>query len=201
MKRRAIIFGLIGLMILSWLCSVAVEDVLPPLIRLHVLANSDTREDQELKYLVRDEVIATMEARFQGAHNLQESRRILLASLDDLEEEAQKVIKKSGKNYQVQAIYGQFNFPTKFYGKLALPAGRYEAVRLVIGEGLGANWWCVLFPPLCFVEEKTQQVTIQDEGLADKENITAARKIVKIKPAFKVVEMWKDTIDKIAGKQ
>lgn len=135
-----------------------VEEVNPEkLIRFHVLANSDSEEDQLLKYAVRDEILKEVAPRLAGSASLAESRTIILGMKDQFLAIGEQVIKEWGKNYPVTLDYGIHNFPTKSYGNIVLPGGEYEAVKIQIGEAQGANWWCVLFPPLCFVnvEEST----------------------------------------------
>jgi stage II sporulation protein R len=122
------------------------------LIRLHVIANSDSPEDQALKLRVRDHLLSAFGEIFQDARNISQAKALIKESLDNLELEAQAEIQRQGYNYPVKAQLGIFPFPTKAYGDMVYPAGRYEALRVVIGQGTGANWWCVMFPPLCFVD-------------------------------------------------
>lgn len=122
------------------------------MIRFHVLANSDSDEDQALKRAVRDAILKEVSPRLAASHSLEESRQILTGLRPEMEGIAQEVIRSWGKDYPVKTDYGHFIFPTKSYGSLILPAGEYEAVRVLIGEAKGSNWWCVLFPPLCFVD-------------------------------------------------
>ncbi|NMA02542.1 MAG: stage II sporulation protein R [Clostridia bacterium] len=124
-------------------------------IRFHVLANSDTPEDQALKYKVKDILVEEIEHKFIHSQSIEETRGILTNNLDEIARIGQEAVLALGSNYEVKAQYGNFSFPTKYYGNgFSLPAGTYEAVRVIIGEGQGANWWCVLFPPLCFVDTK-----------------------------------------------
>ncbi|GAW92133.1 stage II sporulation protein R [Calderihabitans maritimus] len=156
LNYRYRIIMLICLMLLVWVGAVVVNrpGIYRPygLIRLHIIANSDTPEDQELKRKVRDAIMAELGSRFQAANTLSEARRVVRANLAAMEQIAARTIRTAGKDYPVTARWGYFDFPTKSYGSFVLPAGRYEAVRVVIGEGKGENWWCVLFPPLCFVD-------------------------------------------------
>jgi len=122
------------------------------LIRFHVVANSDSPADQALKRKVRDRVVKVMAEEFRKAGDVREARQIALAGLDRMENLARQEVKASGKPYDVKAELGTFEFPTKTYGKFTLPAGSYQAVRITLGKGEGKNWWCVLFPPLCFVD-------------------------------------------------
>lgn len=122
------------------------------LIRFHVLANSDSEQDQALKRAVRDAILKEVSPKLAVSQSLDESRQILKQIRPEMEDIARAVVKAWGKDYSVHTEYGHFSFPTKSYGSLVLPAGDYEAVRVVIGEGQGSNWWCVLFPPLCFID-------------------------------------------------
>jgi len=180
--------------ILALLCltsTVMVEAKLPPLIRLHVLANSDSARDQALKLLVRDKILEEMNQKFSESKSLTDSRRIVLDNLSRIEAIAKEALRAEGIDYPVRALYGIYEFPTRYYGGFALPAGRYEALRVVIGQGEGTNWWCVLFPPLCLVDgdapenEKIKEIA---------ENIQSG-KVIKVKPAFKVVELWNKLVD------
>ncbi|MDF9409223.1 MAG: Stage II sporulation protein R (spore_II_R) [Pelotomaculum sp. PtaB.Bin013] len=122
------------------------------LIRLHIVANSDCVVDQELKRKVRDEIIRYISPEFLEAGNIFTAREIAAANLGKIKEIAAREINAEGKDYSVDVKLDNFTFPTKHYGPFVLPAGDYESVQVVIGSGGGANWWCVLFPPLCFVD-------------------------------------------------
>ena len=137
------------------------------LIRLHVIANSDSPEDQDLKLQVRDTIIGTLDREFEGVDDINISREFIKNNLKYIEEIARREIQKSGKNYSVTAMFDKFPFPVKTYGYVTLPAGEYEALRIIIGSGKGANWWCVLFPPLCFVDIThgiTKDETCHEQG-------------------------------------
>lgn len=122
------------------------------LVRLHVIANSDSSSDQALKLKVRDAIIDLMKDKLAASKDISETRTIINDNLKNIEEVSKAVIKQNNSDYSVKATLGNYAFPTKTYGDIALPAGEYQALRVVIGEGVGANWWCVLFPPLCFVD-------------------------------------------------
>ena len=124
------------------------------LIRFHVLANSDSPEDQELKLKVRDKVIDAMAEDLEKSKDVNETREILAANLRKIEEVAKAEIERNGESYGVRASLGEHKFPTKRYGNVVFPAGIYEALRIEIGKAKGQNWWCVMFPPLCFVDVK-----------------------------------------------
>lgn len=130
------------------------ESVYSPdgLIRLHVVANSDSSEDQALKRRVRDEIVAAVGPAFAQADNIDSARRLAETNLDYIRDIAAGKIRSEEKDYPVKVELDSFSFPTKHYGPFILPAGDYKAVRVTIGGGAGTNWWCVLFPPLCFVD-------------------------------------------------
>lgn len=168
------------------------------LIRLHVLANSDSETDQALKYIVKDAIVKEVAPKFSSSGSINESREILLANLSQVEDIARNTLKHLDSDYDVKAQYGRFFFPTKYYGSFSLPAGEYEAVKVVIGEGKGANWWCVLFPPLCFVatEEKAEEVSKVKNGYPL--NTPDKFKKSEIRVSFKIVEWVKDSITTLA---
>ena len=118
-------------------------------VRLHVLANSDSEEDQALKLEVRDAVLAQASETLQGITGREEACRRLTALLPELEKTAREVIAANGYAYGVRVELAETSFPTKTYDGFALPAGEYLALRVLIGEAAGQNWWCVVFPPLC----------------------------------------------------
>ena len=122
------------------------------LIRIHVLASSNSDTDQQLKLKVKDDVIRYLQPALKQSDSLTESRRIILSSLPQIEQTALQTLQQNGCKDTVTLQYGYFDFPVKYYGSFSLPAGNYEALRILIGEGKGRNWWCVLFPPLCFTD-------------------------------------------------
>jgi stage II sporulation protein R len=133
------------------------------LIRFHVLGNSDSEEDQLLKYAVRDKILKQVAPKLASSKSLAESREIVLAMEEEILQIASEVVQDWGADYPVTFDYGVFTFPTKSYGNIILPGGTYEAVKIKIGKAEGANWWCVLFPPLCFVNVE-ESTTLQVDG-------------------------------------
>lgn len=124
------------------------------IIRLHVIANSNSVEDQTLKLKVRDGIIAYMNDQ-DDLKTVAETREFLKNDMKRLETIADGIIAAEGRNYTAKANIGIRYIPEKTYGDITFPAGNYEAVNIVLGDGKGANWWCVLFPPLCLLEEGT----------------------------------------------
>ena len=121
-------------------------------IRLRILADSDAPADQALKRRIRDAVIASMNEWAAGPQTIEEARDTIRAKLPEIERLAADMAADAGFDYAVKAELGLVPFPTKVYDGKLYPAGDYEALRITIGRGLGQNWWCVLFPPLCFVD-------------------------------------------------
>ncbi len=121
------------------------------LIRLHILANSDSARDQRLKLMVRDAMIQKTRRLFLKARTVQEALAITKANRPALVAEANNVLRHAGACYQARIELGRFPFPSRSYDFGTLPAGEYQAVRIILGKGEGKNWWCVLFPPLCFL--------------------------------------------------
>ncbi len=178
------------------------------LVRLHVIANSDSDADQALKLKVRDAVIEYMKTELSDSKNIEQTKVIIDKDLNKLQDIAKEVIAKENQNYSVTASLGYYPFPTKTYGDITLPAGNYDALRVVIGKGEGRNWWCVLFPPLCFID--ATHGTIPDsvkqdlkESLSDEEyaiiTSTDKEEDIPIKIKFKVVEFLEGTKIKFTG--
>ncbi|MFO7248749.1 MAG: stage II sporulation protein R [Bacillota bacterium] len=129
------------------------DAVIPPeAIRFRVIANSDAPEDQAVKRAVRDVVVAHLEEVMRGAQRVDEARARLAKALPTIEALAVETVRAAGFTYPVEVTLGRVPFPTKRYGTRVYPAGEYEALRITLGNGRGQNWWCVLFPPLCFVD-------------------------------------------------
>lgn len=171
------------------------------LIRFHVLANSDLQEDQELKIKIKNSVLEYIYPKLSNSHNINKSREILIDNINEIEDIAKTVILENGYNYDLKLELTHDNFPVKTYGNITFPQGNYEAFRIIIGEGKGKNWWCVMFPPLCFVDvtkgevayeetEKIMETYLQEdnieEDLIDNDKIEFKFKIVEIiKSIFK----------------
>ena len=144
------------------------DSISEQVIRFHVVANSDTTDDQLLKQKVRDEVIEFIKPLISECETVGDTRYILEGSLPVIKEISQEVVENWGRDYEVYVALDKANFPTKSYGDVVLPAGEYEACRIVIGEGKGENWWCVMYPPLCYLDVATGVVPL--EGKEQLEN-------------------------------
>lgn len=131
------------------------EELPDRLFRLHILANSDSDEDQNLKYALRDYLLEDMEEAFTGCVTAEDAKQMAKERLPEITKKAQQFIRDSGYDYEITASVENVYFTTRRYGNTVVPAGNYDALRILIGEGKGQNWWCVMFPPLCLgaVEE------------------------------------------------
>ena len=120
------------------------------LLRLHILANSDSIDDQALKLKVRDKVLAQTEALFRSQpENAADAEQLVAEHLETLEQTAQQLVWDEGYSYAVKAQLVEMPFDDRTYGEWTMPAGDYEALRITIGEAAGQNWWCVMYPSLC----------------------------------------------------
>ena len=162
--------------------------------RLHVVANSDSVEDQNLKYKVRDSIIDFINSITKDAKSKAEVITIAQEHLEEIEEIAYQTVRDYGYDYDVTVSIGNFIFPTKQYGDISLPAGYYDALRVEIGSASGQNWWCVMFPPLCFVDVTSgivpdESKDLMKENLEPEEYNLISQSSPDIKFKFKIVEV------------
>ncbi|MFC4802470.1 stage II sporulation protein R [Neobacillus sp. GCM10023253] len=141
-------------------------------IRLRILANSDFEEDQAIKRKVRDAVNAQITLWVQDLTSMEEARKVIKGHLPEIQAIGEKVVRESGSDQSVKVEFGKVQFPTKLYGQFLYPAGKYQAVLITLGAGEGANWWCVLYPPLCFLDFSNGVAV--SEGFEEKETAAVA---------------------------
>ena len=174
--------------------------------RLHVIANSDSEEDQNLKYKVRDSLIEYMNTLTNDMNTKDDVIQIAKEHIQDFKNIAQNVVKENGYDYEVNIEIGNFSFPTKTYGDISFPAGFYDALKVEIGKAEGQNWWCVMFPPLCFVDVTSGVVPEEskenlEENLGDEEysiiSDTEENGFTSIK--FKIIEFFESIGTKLAN--
>lgn len=145
------------------------EELAQEVFRFHVLANSDSREDQDLKLKVKDAIVTYMKKALPDADSAKETKAWVRRHQEELLQEAKRVIWEEGYDYSVRAQIGPCKFPDKTYGDITFPAGTYEALEILIGEASGQNWWCVLYPNLCFVD--AVNAVVPEEGKEQLQNI------------------------------
>ena len=163
-----LLFLYISISAISYVNAVS-SDIENSVFRLHVIANSDTKEDQDLKYKVRDNLIKYMNSLCKNVTSKEEAIKISKLHEENFLNIANNTIKENGYSYPVTIEFGNFSFPTKNYGDISLPAGYYDALRVKIGEAKGQNWWCVMFPPLCFVNVSSGIVPEESKELIKQE--------------------------------
>ncbi|AZR73028.1 stage II sporulation protein R [Anoxybacter fermentans] len=156
------------------------------LLRLHILANSSSPEDQYLKRQVRNLILKETSGFFKDIPSLDRAVEVTSTNLPNLKRKIEDYLQSQGKNYSVKLEIGRFEFPTRTYGNMTLPEGEYQALRVVLGKGEGNNWWCVLFPPLCLDNEDDER---QLMALA----FTRNKRDLEVKYRFKIL----DTLEEI----
>ena len=189
MKIQAVVFaavfaaGACSVGAFAYNCSRVRSDVL----RLHVIANSDCSADQQLKLMVRDAVLERGAQLFDGTVTADEARRKIEPHKAELEAAAREVIERAGYDYPVSVNVVNEYFATRCYGSLTMPAGRYTAVKVVIGEGAGHNWWCVMFPPLCLPAAQDRGGNL--DAFFDDGELKVVESSGRYEPRFKIVEI------------
>lgn len=163
------------------------------IFRLHILANSDSNEDQSLKLKVRDNIISYLEEKCDNCKSKDDFINITSLNLENLKNIAENTIAEYDFNYSVKIEIGNFYFPTKHYGNISLPAGYYDGLKIKIGKAEGQNWWCSLFPPLCFtdissgiIDEESEKDLKDNVSNEEFSVISSSNTVYKIK--FKLIE-------------
>ena len=196
LKIQAVVFAVI---IAVGVCSVGVfadncSRVRSDVLRMHVIANSDSDEDQALKLKVRDAVLESGAELFDGTVTVDEAKAKIEPQKAELEAAAREVIEREGYDYPVSVNVVNEYFATRCYGDLTMPAGRYTAVKVVIGEGAGHNWWCVMFPPLCLPAAQDRGGNI--DAFLDGDELKVVESSGRYEPRFKIVEIIEELREK-----
>lgn len=171
-------------------------DISNSVFRLHVIANSDSIEDQNLKYKVRDNLIKYMDDICSNCKTKQDAMNLVTVYKNNFKQIALDTIQTEGYNYDVNIMIGNFEFPTKQYGDISLPSGYYDALKVEIGEAKGHNWWCVMFPPLCFVDitsgivPEESKKYLQDNMKEEEYALISDNSSLDIKFKFKILEFF-----------
>lgn len=210
MKKYAYLFFALILLWMNWESQTLATPLLEtkPIpeesIRLRIIANSDLPRDQWLKREVRDRVVKQMDRWIEDVQTLEEARRMMKDKLPEFRTLVESVIREHEFDYEADVRFGTARFPTKMYGAYVYPAGEYEALKITIGKGEGQNWWCVLFPPLCFVDMSGGDA-VEHSNTADEEtggkvhkkrgleptSLQAEEKEKDVEIRFFVVDLWK----------
>ncbi|WLD93178.1 stage II sporulation protein R [Alkalihalobacillus sp. AL-G] len=169
-------------------------------IRLRILADSGSSEDQKIKRLIRDRVNEQITEWVYGIESLEEARKIIKRELPQINTIVEKSLIELGLQDTFSVEFGTVPFPTKLYGEYVYPAGEYEAVLITLGEGLGANWWCVLFPPLCFLDFENGDA-VQTDDQPDSKSVEQQASVVEEEPEVKffVVDFFQSLMSKVGN--
>ena len=200
-KLKAIIILSVLLFLYTTICAISYAenvstDIAESVFRLHILANSDSKEDQELKIKVRNFLLDYMNSLCSNCKSKEEAIILVEQNKEKFREIALNTVKENGYNYDVKINIGNFQFPTKNYGDISLPAGFYDALRVEIGEAKGQNWWCVMFPPLCFVDISSgivpdESKKLMEDNLSEEEfALVSDSSNAEIQFKFKILEFF-----------
>lgn len=193
MYKRILIatFTIIGLYVLLGFLPIHSEAAIyDNVLRLHVLANSDSSEDQALKLEVRDRILEETATLFKDCKTKDEAREAVESNLDKIREIAEQTVREAGYEYGVSVSLGEEEYPTKNYEECCFPAGEYLSLRVMIGEAEGENWWCVLFPPLCIDAAGESREVFAEVGLTDEQySFITETDNPKYKVRFKLLEV------------
>lgn len=205
---KRLLLLLLLLFIYTFICafsyvSAVSTDIQNSVFRLHVIANSDSAEDQNLKYIVRDKVLEYINSISGNESSKEDVIKLARKNINEIQKISEDTIIENGYNYSVKLNIGNFAFPTKTYGDISFPAGYYDALKIEIGEAKGRNWWCVMFPPLCFVDvtsgivPEESKETIKD-NLSEEEYKLLSENSEDMNFKFKIVEMFQNISIKLA---
>lgn len=191
LKASIVILGLIFILSVVTYAKNAQKNISDSVLRLHIIANSDDMADQALKLKVRDRLIKEGADIFERDMSLEETKRFIAENKGEIQKIAEEEIRKNGYSYNVEIKLGKFSFPAKFYDSVMLPSGRYEALRVIIGEGEGENWWCVLYPPMCAIDKVTVEKGKKqlEKSLSGEEYKMISRQNPPAEIRFKIVDM------------
>ena len=198
MKKRILILFLTLIFLIGVLTVLPIHSesqIYESVLRLHVIANSDSDEDQALKLLVRDAVLFEAEEILQGISDRNTAEQAITQNLERLRLRAKETIIESGYSYSVSIKLGKENYPTKNYESCAFPAGEYTSLQIMIGEASGQNWWCVLYPPLC-LSAATDKDAYASVGITDSQyQIITETQNPKYKIRFKILESFSEIVN------
>ncbi len=174
------------------------EDIRQNVLRLHVIADSDSQEAQKLKLQVRDALLLKGEELFSDNDSLDSAQIKLSDNLEQMKKIAEETVKEKGYTYPVEVLLTESYFPTRQYGDITLPAGKYNALKVVIGEGEGQNWWCVMFPPMCLPAASKDEAKLTD--VLNEKSMDIVSNEQKYEVRFWIVEKWYELKEWVKGR-
>lgn len=175
------------------------EDIRQSLLRLHVIASGDTNREQELKLKVRDAILTMGADIFSENDDLKKAKSKAERNIGELQSIAEDTLRENGCTYPVKVEVAECYFPTRQYENITLPAGKYNAVRVIIGEGNGKNWWCVMFPPMCLPAAKKNEAELSDVLGEKSMNIVENGKKYEVR--LWIVEKWYELRERVVSSQ
>ncbi len=190
-RLSVVLFTLVLVISMITYAKMTQEDIAKAVLRLHVVANSNSEDDQKLKIAVRDRVLKEAGSLFEDISSAENAELTARENIAFLEAAARDEIRKRGYDYQVKVEIGEFAFPVKFYDDIMLPSGKYRAIRITIGKGEGRNWWCVMYPPMCSIDGITMDKGRKklEENLSGNAYEMVASKNKKAEIRFKLVDI------------
>lgn len=193
----SVVFGLIFAVIAS-ITSFGLEcrNIRDDVVRLHILANSDSESDQQVKLAVRDALLGSGKELFSGTVNKENAEQTLREQKEELTEIANRVLRENGFGYEAEIYLTEEYFTTRSYENFTLPAGEYLALKVILGNGEGHNWWCVMFPPLC-LPAATENADLN--AVFDEDEVTLIRSAPQYEIRFKIVEIIENLKAKLIG--
>ncbi len=195
--KAGIYFGIAFLILITLIPLARAENLYASVIRIHVIANSDSKEDQEDKLAVRDRILEYVKENFSSTDSVSVAKKEMEASLGALEQVAREELSRRGKNESVRISLTKEVYPTRHYDSFSLPAGEYCSLQIKIGSATGKNWWCVLFPPMCLESSLAPEDALVEAGMERENARVVTRGTKKYRVRFKIIELWAQAKEKI----
>ena len=198
----ALLFGMAASVFCAGFCGFArdYKDITDTVFRLHILANSDSEADQQLKLKVRDAVLENCSYIFEDTVSAEEAVCAARSHMDEIQRTAEKVIAENGADYPVSCEVTEMEFNKRVYDSITMPAGRYSALRITIGSAEGKNWWCVMFPPLCLpAVTNTDEALEEWDGVFTEEELDMLSNAENYECRFYFLELCRKIKDKICA--
>ena len=198
----ALLLGMAISVFCAGFCGFAKEydGITDTVFRLHILANSDSEADQQLKLKVRDAVLENCSYIFEGAKSAEDAASAAAEHMEEIQRTAEQVISENGSDYPVRCEIAETDFDTRIYDSITMPAGRYLALRITIGEAEGKNWWCVMFPPLCLpAVTDVNEVLEEWDGVFTEEQLDMLNEPENYECRFYFLELYKKIREEICA--
>jgi len=197
--KALILWGIAFMILFAIQPIAAAENLYSSVIRIHVVANSDSPRDQAVKLAVRDGIVSYAKENFSQLKSKKEAEAVIGSHLKEIETLAAEIVEKAGENLPVTAVLEQEIYPTRRYEALSLPAGEYLSLQVRIGDASGQNWWCVLFPPMCLNSALGAEDALIDAGMEEENAKLVTHDGERYRVRFKILELWQGAKTKFKG--